>query len=39
MMAWQLAVGLTGFALELDPFDQPGVEDGKRRTFRRLGLA
>lgn len=39
MMAWQLIVGLTGFALEVDPFDQPAVEDGKIRTFRMLGLA
>jgi glucose-6-phosphate isomerase len=39
MMAWQLIVGLTGFGLELDPFDQPAVEDGKKRTFRKLGLA
>ncbi len=38
MMAWQLIVGLTGFALEVDPFDQPAVEDGKIRTFRKLGL-
>ena len=39
MMAWQFIVGLTGFALEVDPFDQPAVEDGKLRTFRKLGLA
>jgi glucose-6-phosphate isomerase len=38
MMAWQFVVGLLGFALEVDPFDQPAVEDGKLRTFRRLGL-
>lgn len=38
MMAWQLIVGLTGFAMELDPFDQPAVEDGKKRTFKKLGL-
>ncbi len=37
MMAWQAIVGLLGFALELDPFDQPEVEDGKKRTFKRLG--
>ncbi len=39
LMAWQLVVGLTGFALEIDPFDQPAVEAGKRRTLVRLGLA
>lgn len=39
MMAWQLIVGLAGFAMELDPFDQPAVEDGKKRTFKKLGLA
>lgn len=39
LMAWQLIVALTGFALEIDPFDQPAVEAGKRRTLVRLGLA
>ncbi len=39
LMAWQFIVGLTGVALEVDPFDQPAVEDGKRRTLKRLGLA
>lgn len=39
LMAWQLVVGLTGMALEVDPFDQPAVEDGKRRTLKMLGLA
>jgi glucose-6-phosphate isomerase len=39
LMAWQLIVGLTGFALEIDPFDQPAVEAGKRRTLVRLDLA
>ena len=39
LMSWQLIVGLTGFALEIDPFDQPAVEAGKRRTLVRLGLA
>ena len=39
LMAWQIIVGLTGFALEIDPFDQPAVEAGKHRTLVRLGLA
>lgn len=39
LMSWQLIVALTGFALEVDPFDQPAVESGKRRTLVRLGLA
>jgi len=39
MMAWQAIVGLVGVGLDLDPFDQPEVEDGKIRTFKRLGLA
>jgi len=39
MMAWQAIVGLLGFELGLDPFDQPEVEDGKKRTFKALGLA
>ncbi|HJW44494.1 MAG TPA: hypothetical protein VJ463_08555 [Geothrix sp.] len=38
MMAWQAIIGLLGIALDLDPFDQPEVEDGKKRTFKRLGL-
>jgi glucose-6-phosphate isomerase len=38
MMAWQVIVGLTGIAMGVDPFDQPAVEQGKVRTFRRLGL-
>jgi len=38
MMAWQLIVSLTGFSLEIDPFDQPAVEDGKIRTLRKLKL-
>ncbi|MBI4911356.1 MAG: hypothetical protein HY823_01335 [Acidobacteria bacterium] len=38
MMAWQCIVGLLGVALELDPLDQPAVEDGKKRTFGKLGL-
>lgn len=38
MMAWQAITGILGFALDLDPFDQPEVEDGKKRTFKRLGL-
>ena len=39
MMAWQVIVGMLGVAMDLDPFDQPEVEDGKKRTFKRLGLA
>ncbi len=39
MMAWQAITGILGFAMGLDPFDQPEVEDGKKRTFKRLGLA
>ncbi len=38
MMAWQIIIGILGFALDLDPFDQLEVEDGKQRTFKRLGL-
>lgn len=38
MMAWQLIISLTGFSLEVDPFDQPAVEDGKIRTLRKLKL-
>ena len=38
MMAWQLIISLTGLSLEIDPFDQPAVEDGKIRTLRKLNL-
>jgi len=37
-MTWQMIVALAGFGLGLDPFDQPAVEDGKRRTLNLLGL-
>lgn len=39
LMAWQLVIGLCGVALEVDPFDQPGVESGKRLTMQKLGLS
>ncbi|WP_306590882.1 hypothetical protein [Geothrix sp. 21YS21S-4] len=39
LMAWQLVVGLSGAALEVDPFDQPAVESGKRRTLQKLGIS
>lgn len=39
LMAWQLIVGLCGMALEVDPFDQPAVESGKRRTLQKLGIS
>ncbi len=38
LMSWQLIVGLLGMALEIDPFDQPEVELGKKRTMGKLGL-
>jgi glucose-6-phosphate isomerase len=38
LMSWQLIVGLLGMALEIDPFDQPEVELGKKRTLGKLGL-
>jgi len=39
LMAWQMIVALVGISLEVDPFDQPAVEAGKRRTLKMLGLA
>ncbi len=39
LMAWQLVVGLCGVTLEVDPFDQPAVESGKRRTLQKLGIS
>ncbi len=38
LMAWQLIVALVGLALEVNPFDQPAVEVGKRWTESLLGL-
>jgi glucose-6-phosphate isomerase len=38
MMAWQLIAALTAFALELDPFARPEVEDWEARALKRLGL-
>lgn len=38
LMAWQLIVGLVGLTLEVDPFDQPAVEAGKRKTMKLLGI-
>ena len=36
-MLYQLATVLTGFALFVNPLDQPGVERGKVLTFRAMG--
>lgn len=38
LMAWQLIVALVGMALEVDPFDQPAVEAGKKKTLEMLGM-
>lgn len=38
IMGLHIVVGLTGMAMGIDPFDQPAVEDGKKRTLKRLGL-
>lgn len=39
VMFFQLAVGYAGVWYGVDPFDQPGVELGKRLTFAALGRA
>lgn len=39
VMFFQLAVGYAGIWYGVDPFDQPGVELGKRLTFRAMGRA
>ena len=36
-MFFQLATGYAGIWYGVDPFDQPGVELGKRLTFGALG--
>ncbi|HJW08369.1 MAG TPA: hypothetical protein VJ483_01975 [Holophagaceae bacterium] len=38
LMSWQLIVALVGLALEVNPFDQPAVEVGKRWTESLLSL-
>jgi glucose-6-phosphate isomerase len=37
IMFYQLATGYAGVWYGIDPFDQPGVELGKRLTFAALG--
>jgi len=38
MMASRIIIGILGFPLDLDPLGQPKVQDGKKRTFKRLWL-
>jgi len=37
LMLWQIATAFAGFLYEIDPFDQPGVEAGKRYACCLLG--
>jgi glucose-6-phosphate isomerase len=37
LMLWQIATAFAGFLYEVDPFDQPGVEAGKRYACCLLG--
>jgi glucose-6-phosphate isomerase len=37
LMFFQLATGYAGVWYGIDPFDQPGVELGKRLTFAAMG--
>jgi glucose-6-phosphate isomerase len=39
LMFFQLATGYAGIWYGINPFDQPGVELGKRLTFGALGRA
>jgi glucose-6-phosphate isomerase len=34
---FEYATALTGLAMDIDPFDQPGVEQGKRFTYGLMG--
>lgn len=34
---FEIACGISGYMLEVNPFDQPGVEDYKRNMFKLLG--
>ena len=39
MMAWQIIVALVGLGLEINPFDQPAIDAGKRKTLDKLRLS
>jgi glucose-6-phosphate isomerase len=39
IMFYQLATGYAGVWYGIDPFDQPGVELGKRLTYAAMGRA
>jgi glucose-6-phosphate isomerase len=36
-MMWQYIVPVVGLANDIDPFDQPGVEEGKNYSYGLLG--
>ena len=36
---YEYVTAMTGYLMELDPFDQPGVEQGKRYTYGLMGRA
>ncbi len=37
MMFFELKTAYCGFMLRIDPFNQPGVEEGKNATYALLG--
>jgi glucose-6-phosphate isomerase len=37
MYFFEIACGISGYMLGVNPFDQPGVEDYKRNMFKLLG--
>jgi Glucose-6-phosphate isomerase len=37
--SYEMVTALTGLLFEVDPFDQPGVEQGKRYTYGLMGRA
>jgi glucose-6-phosphate isomerase len=37
MLTWEMATLMAAAALQVDPFDQPGVEAGKAVAFAKMG--
>ena len=37
VMLWQVATAYAGLMLNIDPYDQPAVETGKKATFGLMG--
>jgi len=38
MMGWQIIISLIAYGLEINPFDQPAIQEGKLQTINELRL-